>query len=349
MNIFRCHCGNTVYFENTRCLSCTRELGFLPDQMLQAALEPAGTGTWQAYTTEGDAGRYRKCGNYADENVCNWMVPVEEKEKFCEACRLNKVIPNLSRPGNREKWLNVEREKRRLLYELKHLNLPFSSKKEDPGKGLAFAFLEDSQTESEFADTAGDTGRVFTGHANGLITINILEADDVAREAMRQRMNEASRTLLGHFRHEIGHYYWDRVIEAGGRHAEFRARFGDERLDYKTALSNYYNSGPPADWRKHYVSAYASAHPWEDWAECWGHYLQIRDALETAHALEFIDALPSDFDHLTVLWTRISTGVNLMNRSMGLRDAYPFVLTDAVQDKIHYIHDLITEVGGRRQ
>lgn len=345
MNIFHCACGNPVYFENTRCLACTRELGFLPDHQEQAALEAVSGREYRARTGGGDAGLYRKCANYAEEDVCNWMVPADSEERFCEACRLNRVIPNLARPGNREKWLNVEREKRRLIYELKHLGLPFHSKRDDADSGLAFAFMEDQNTETEFADSAGDSGKVFTGHANGLITINILEADDAAREAMRQRMNEASRTLLGHFRHEIGHYYWDRLIREGRRLEGFRQRFGDERQDYSRSLRDYYRQGPPPDWRQRYVSAYASAHPWEDWAECWGHYLQIRDALETALALEIVDAPPADFDHLIRLWTRLSTAINLMNRSMGMRDAYPFVLTDPVIEKIRYIHELIQEVG----
>ena len=345
MNIFHCACGNTVYFENTRCLACDRELGFLPERMEHAALEPESGKDYRAITPKGEVGRYRKCANFAEEDICNWMVPADSKERFCEACRLNQVIPNLAKPGNREKWLNVEREKRRLIYELKHLGLPFHSKREDAASGLAFAFMEDEKTETEFADAAGDSGRVFTGHANGLITINILEADDAAREAIRQRMNEASRTLLGHFRHEIGHYYWDRLIRDGQRQAEFRRYFGDERLDYQAALKRYYNQGPPPDWNQRFISAYASAHPWEDWAECWGHYLQIRDALETALALEFIDARPTSFDHLIRLWTRLSTAINLMNRSMGMRDAYPFVLTDPVIEKIRFIHELIYEVG----
>lgn len=341
MNIFRCACGNTVYFENDVCLACDRKLGFLPDRLEHAALEPIEGERWRALTPDGEAGVYRRCRNYAEQSVCNWMVPDESRDTYCTACRLNRIIPNLDRPGNREKWLNVEREKRRLIYELLRLGLPFEAKRDNPREGLAFAFMEDAVSNGEFVDRNWQGGRVFTGHAGGLITINIIEADDAAREAMRQQMNEASRTLLGHFRHEIGHYYWDRLIRDDDRLDSFRALFGDERVDYQAALKRHYRDGPPGDWQQRFISGYATAHPWEDWAECWGHYLQITDALETAHALDMGVARPRDFDELIRTWTRVSISVNLMNRSMGLRDAYPFVLNDPVIEKLRYIHELI--------
>lgn len=345
MNIFRCVCGNTVYFENDRCLRCGERLGFLPDRLEQAAITPLDDKHWQATTATGEAGTYRRCRNYAEQNVCNWMVPADNGDTYCTACRLNRIIPNLDKPGNREKWLNVEREKRRLIYELLRLGLPFEAKRDNPKEGLAFAFMEDAVHTGEFVNRNTPGGRVFTGHAGGLITINIIEADDAAREAMRQQMNEASRTLLGHFRHEIGHYYWDRLIRDEGRLDSFRAAFGDERQDYQASLKRHYADGPPADWRSRFISGYATAHPWEDWAECWGHYLQITDALETARALDMGVDPPRDFDELIRTWTRVSISVNLMNRSMGLRDAYPFVLNDPVTEKIRYIHELIETVA----
>jgi len=344
MNTFHCACGNRVYFENDHCLACQRRLGFLPDHLCQTALEGPGP-AYQAHGPEGALGHYRKCRNYSQHQVCNWMVPADSDDGFCMACRLNRIIPNLDKPGNREKWLNVEREKRRLIYDLLRLELPFTAKRDDPRTGLAFAFMEDQEPSQEFVDQNWSGGKVFTGHANGLITINILEADDAAREAMRQRMNEASRTLLGHFRHEIGHYYWDRLIRDSDWLQPCRAVFGDDRQNYAEALKRHYRQGPPTDWQKAYISAYAASHPWEDWAECWGHYLQITDALETAHALDMGIPQPRDFDHLIETWTRLSITLNLMNRSMGLRDAYPFVLTNPVIDKLRFIHQIIRDAA----
>jgi len=341
MNLFRCACDNRIYFENDHCLRCDRKLGFVPEALTMAALEGQGD-VREAVGPEGSLGKYKLCRNYAGHQVCNWLLPADSGEQFCMACRLNRIIPNLAKPGNREKWLNVEREKRRLIYDLLRLGLPFNAKRDNPGTGLAFAFMEDqSPAKGEFVDTAWAGGKVFTGHANGLITINIMEADDAAREAMRQRMNEASRTLLGHFRHEIGHYYWDRLIQDSDWLPGYRALFGDERENYSSALKRHYKKGPPVDWQQHYISAYATAHPWEDWAECWGHYLQITDALETAHGLDMGVRRPVDFDELVETWIQLSICLNLMNRSMGLRDAYPFVLSNPVIEKLAFIHRVI--------
>src|SRR5262249_17798301 len=138
--------------------------------------------------------------------------------------------------------------------------------------GLAFDLLR--------SPSGGPRG--VTGHNHGVITLNLEEAEDPAREQIRVAMHEEYRTLLGHLRHETGHYYWDRLIGGTGRIEEFRRIFADERQDYATALENHYQKGPPATWRDGYVSAYAAAHPWEDWAETWAHYLHMLDTLECA-------------------------------------------------------------------
>lgn len=346
MKTYRCKCGATVFFENTRCVTCGRELGFLPDRMAISALEPARD-AWRALAASENGGLYRKCRHYEQQQVCNWMVPVTEAEPFCEACRLNEIIPNLDKPENRERWLNVETAKRRLIYELKNLGLPVQPKRDGNPSGLAFRFLEDPEPEHEFADSRQGI-QVLTGHAGGVITINILEADDVAREQIRRQMNEAYRTLLGHFRHESGHYYWTRLIERAGRLDAFRAVFGDERNDYNAALDAYYRSSAPADWYNRFISAYASAHPWEDWAECWAHYLQMVDALETAWDMGLVRVEPAsraaDFDAWVRQWMELTVGINALNRSLGLRDAYPFVLTDAVIDKLRFVDGVVREL-----
>lgn len=349
MKLFRCHCGHTVYFANTECVHCGRKLGFLPDQLRLAALEPDGDDRWISLPEAGEdqiRQTYRWCLNGISHDACNWMVPYDEPDPFCMACRLNEVIPNLEQPGNRSLWIRVERRKRRLVYDLRRLKLPVIPKSADPVGGLAFAFLEDQPDSVEFlAPNAG--GQVMTGHANGLITINIAEADDVERERRRLQLNEQQRTLLGHFRHESGHYYWDRLVANSPLIERIRACFGDERADYNAALQRYYTDGPIANWQETHVSAYASAHPWEDWAECWAHWLQITDSLEMAAAIGMADhdVLAGDVDDKVGHWIDLALKINLIMRSMDQSDAYPFVLTPTIIDKLKLVDEVIRNSG----
>jgi hypothetical protein len=194
------------------------------------------------------------------------------------ACQLNRTIPHLETPGNLLRWQRLEAAKHRLVYGLLRFGLPLTSRAEDPQAGLAFDFLADS------GPAFRENAQAMTGHSQGLITINIAEADDAERERHRQDMAEPYRTLLGHFRHEIGHYYWERLVRGGTWLEPFRALFGDERQDYGAGLERHYAAGPRPDWSQRFVSAYAGMHPWEDWAETWAHYLHIVDTLETANA-----------------------------------------------------------------
>jgi len=360
MRNFICSCGNALYFENTRCLACGRTLGFLPERLVLSALESGGEGQWRALTPGN--GIYRQCKNYHEENVCNWMVAGDEANAFCWACRLNHVIPNLSEPRNRVLWARVENAKRRLLYTLMRLGLPLVDRTADPERGLAFEFLADSGAGVEFIDDSG-AQRVLTGHRAGLITINIAEADPSAREGMRERMGEQYRTLLGHFRHESAHYYWDLLIRGSDGEQRFREVFGDERIDYAEALRRYYE-GTRDGWQTSFISAYASAHPWEDFAETWAHYLHMVDTLETAHAHGFVvegrmlrppvamsaptmqhaaapDVVPASFDELIGDWIQLTVAMNSLNRSMGLDDAYPFALSPQARAKLDFVHHLI--------
>lgn len=364
MRIFRCICGNQIYFENTLCVPCGRALGFLPGELTMSALEPLGGDRWRALHPDAD-GEWRMCANYVTEQVCNWMVPADTGDAFCVACKLNRIIPNLSKSWNRLAWSRIEAAKRRLVYDLLNQSLPFSSKAEDPNSGLAFAFLEDAPAYTEFT-TNGTDGRVFTGHSNGLITINISEADDVAREQARVAMNEAYRTLLGHFRHEVGHYFWDRLVRPDTARLEaYRGLFGDERADYKAALDAYYDNGPPPDWWLDHISVYASSHPWEDWAETWAHYLQMTDTLETARAVglaarderggigpteapEFTGvAAHRDFERMLVEWKPLTVAINSINRSLGLGDAYPFVMSEGATHKLRFVHEVVGSITPR--
>ena len=251
MKIFHCgDCQSLLFFENVQCVTCGHKLAYLPDRETVAALEPAGEDQWRPLP-EGGAETYRLCRNYSQENVCNWAVRADDPNPYCLSCRLTGVIPDLGRPGCREAWCKLETAKRRLIYTLLSLGLPLAAKAEAPDKGLTFRFL---------ADAAG-APPVLTGHNDGVVTVNVAEADDSVREKRRHQMHEGYRTLLGHFRHEVGHYYWDQLIRGAEWTDPFRRLFGDEREDYGQALQRHYKEGPPADWQGRFVSAYASSHP----------------------------------------------------------------------------------------
>ena len=275
MKLFQCqHCRARLYFENTRCESCGRNLGYLPSIETLTALEPSDGVAWQAHAEPN--GRYRYCAN-AEHGVCNWLVPADQPDSSASACRHNRTIPDLSLPENLRTGARSKVAKHRLFYTLLKLRLPLATKAEDPD-GLAFDFI---------ADQTGARSHipVMTGHEDGLITINLAEADDAERERRRSQMGEPYRTLLGHFRHEIAHYYWDRLVaqsaEPGG--VPRRSSATSSRIT-ALALQQHYADGPPPDWPERFVTAYASSHPWEDFAETWAHYLHMVDTLETASA-----------------------------------------------------------------
>jgi hypothetical protein len=349
MKLFQCqNCGQPLYFENTHCERCGLALGYLPHQETITALKPdtgvrnAAPNVWRALA---DGKPYRYCANAAYE-VCNWLVPAIPDDAYCTACRHNRMIPDLSMPENIDKWRALEVAKHRLFYTLLQLRLPVETQAESPS-GLAFEFL---------ADVVPSGTAVMTGHIDGVITINLAEADDAERERRRHQMGELYRTLLGHFRHEIGHYYWDRIIADTPNIGEFRRIFGDERQNYDQALQNYYAQGAPADWSKHFISPYASAHPWEDFAETWAHYFHMIDTLETAHvaglavspkltqspgAVFNVHPLNTSMERLVEAWLALAFAVNSINRSMGLHDLYPFVLGPLAVEKLTFVQQRI--------
>jgi hypothetical protein len=343
MKLFECqHCGQPLYFENTHCESCERKLGYMPEREIMTALE-SDHGVWRALA---DDARYNYCAN-ADHGVCNWLIPAESTERFCVACRHNRTIPNLSQPDNLINWRKIEIAKHRLFYTILKLHLPHKTRVEDPEHGLAFDFLNPQDAP------LGEP--IMTGHDSGVITINLAEADDSERERRRREMREPYRTLLGHFRHEIAHYYWDRLVRGSPSIAEFRELFGDERQDYAAALNRHHANGPPPDWPEQFVSAYASMHPWEDFSETWAHYFHMVDTLETAGAFGLRVkpkiskgrdlAANIDFDpHLATMeriidaWLPLTFAVNSVNRSMGIADLYPFVLSPLAIMKLSFVH-----------
>jgi hypothetical protein len=356
MKLFECQqCGQLLYFENTRCERCRHVLGYLPDRVLLSALDPEGGDSWRSPVAPGQ--RFRFCANAAHD-ACNWLLPADAVETFCSACRLSRTIPNLETPDYRLRWQRLEAAKHRLVYGLMQFGLPLVSKAEDPQAGLAFDFLADSNQAFHVS------ARVVTGHNCGLITINIAEADDAERERRRRDMGEPYRTLLGHFRHEIGHYYWERLVKDSPWVEQFRAAFGDEREDYAARLDRYYAEGAAPSWSDRFVSAYAAMHPWEDWAETWAHYLHIVDTLETANAFGLrvrpnagrdpalateVDLDPyrtDDFAALVQSWLPLTYALNSLNQSMGQPPLYPFVLVPKVIDKLRFVHDLIRRSRG---
>lgn len=363
MRLFNCgHCGQRLYFENVSCTRCGATLGFLPDQLLLVSLDAVGEERWQPH---GESADYRLCANYEQHAVCNWMVPSADDHSFCTACRLNRTIPDLGVEGNLALWRTLEMEKRRLIYSLLRFGLPVVPHSED-NTALAFDFLADT------GPLFSEQGRVFTGHDEGLITINIKEADPAERERMREEMAEPYRTLLGHFRHESGHYYWDRLIRNTSHLDECRDLFGDDTRSYSKALDHYYQQGAPADWQKNYISSYATMHPWEDWAETWAHYLHIVDTLETAWQFGLgIQAKDTDnaqelvshnfnpyweenIEPLVEHWLPLTFALNSLNRSMGHKQAYPFVLSPKVIEKLGFVHRVVrqaarTDAQGHRQ
>jgi hypothetical protein len=348
MKTFECSCGQLLFFENTSCVACGAKLGFLPDVFNVAPLEADPEGGFRSQIPEHGGRRYRLCKNYEVENACNWMVPVEKEAEYCDSCALTEVIPNIAMAENRRHWVVLETAKRRLVYTLLKLRLPVADKEADPEGGLAFEFKADSRLDPEQTDP------VLTGHAQGTITINLGEADDVFRETMRQAMHEPYRTLLGHFRHEIGHYYWDRLILKTAWLNPFRQMFGDDTKDYAEALKTHYETGAPANWPDRFISAYASSHAWEDWAESWAHYLHLYDTLETAREFGFIgkrvklkETRPEAsntsgvFDEMMDAWLDLTIALNSLNRSLGKPDAYPFILAVPVVNKLRFVHQVV--------
>jgi hypothetical protein len=348
---FHCEsCGSLVFFENVRCCTCGHTLGYLPSLGELAAIELAEDGTCRAVTSNQTEQYYHFCANGDRYEVCNWMVSVDDPNPFCVSCRLNTMIPDLSQPGNFEQWHQLEMAKRRVVYTIMRLGLPMEGTQNRPP--LRFSFV---------GNLLNGGPHPLTGHLNGLIVINIAEADDAERERRRVRFHEPYRTLLGHLRHEVAHYYWDRLIAHGKWLSEFRHSVGDETADYGAAIRRYYELGAPVDWQNRSVSAYASAHPWEDWAETWAHYFHIMDMVETAESfgITLAPKHPKDrtatarprnafdvdmsFDAILENWFPLTYALNALNRGMGSRDVYPFALSGRAIEKLQFIHQVVKD------
>jgi len=349
---YQCRCGTTIFFRNTQCLNCKSPLGYLPDTLSLAALSPGPDPN--TIRADGHDGSYKYCGNRQTAALCNWLVEGSDANALCVACRLNRTIPDLNDSDNARYWGAIESAKRRLVSQLLALGLPVKSKiGEDPVRGLMFDFLR----------SPPNGPAVMTGHVNGLITMNIEEADDVKREKIKHDLHEPYRTLLGHFRHEVGHYYWDLLVRDTKWLEPFRQVFGDERASYAEAVKRNYEVGPPSDWPNSYISSYAAMHPWEDWAETWAHYLHVVDSLGTAlgfgldaenletrinpfenkdlyapddpNASRFLELLNGSVEMIMVL--------NELAHSMGQPDFYPFVMSKPVVAKLQCVQMIVID------
>jgi len=356
---FTCRCGRPVFFRNSECLACHRPLGYATELGMLLPLEAAGEGIWRADgSTDDDDGHaaptYRRCANLKTPAGCNWLLANDDGVQdatrvLCRCCRLTRTLPDLSVADHALWWNRIELAKRRLVSSLIGLALPVLSKEEDPMRGLAFDLLR---------GTPGGPG-VVTGHEDGVVTLDVEEAEDAWREQRRTQLREPYRTLLGHLRHETGHYYWQRLVDRTAWMEPFRSSFGDERQNYSAALAQHYRNGAPADWNSRYVSAYASSHPWEDWAETWAHYLHMRDTLDTARSFgldgervelsyERFDSAtpgmgqhPADFLSLINSWMELTGVLNELSRSIGVADFYPFVLSEPAVAKLHLVHRVV--------
>lgn len=335
MRRFWCGCGHHLFFDSTNCTHCGQKVGYDPirDDMVNLS------GEGQFDFLSGTHGDFVYCNNGVEHDVCNWVVPAENQGSLCLGCSFNRTIPDLTNPVNLVRWRRFEQAKKRLLYTCYRMDLPICSGWYDAERGLLIDFIEDQRTNPVLLESF-----VSTGYLSGVITINVLEADDASREATRQELKESYRTLLGHLRHESGHYFYAFLSENEMRKREFAELFGDPERDYQAALQYHYENGPTKDWRDFYISAYASCHPFEDWAECWSHYLHITDTLETAMAYGVVgaDVFQGDFAHTASQWRSLSVALNELNRSMGLADAYPFVITPLVEKKLAYVGQTIS-------
>ena len=335
MKRFNCYCGNSVFFEQTNCDRCGKTLGFDFNSMKMIPLSKNGSLLIDSASKK----TYKKCTNWTEFNVCNWVLEDSSKNDLCFACQFNRVIPNQSAdnaPVNNLRWLRLEKAKKRLIFSLARIGLPLKNGWGSSVEGLLFDFVE----------SMGDKV-VTTGYSDGIITINSLEADHVARVSAKYALNERYRTIIGHLRHETGHYYLDKFDLPPNLKKILEDNFGNlfnkNLSEYNEALQSYYKNGPAENWEENYISAYASAHPIEDWAESWSHYLLIMDTLETLQEEGYFDDCIDKMNITEKLekWRSLSSSLNQITRSLGMQDAYPFTLGKKVSEKIACVSKFI--------
>lgn len=327
---YRCRvCASPLYFENSICVVCGTGLGY---SRTEREIVPVGLDG--RYVD--DAGLiWHVCRNL-NLSGCTWLAPLEGGQ--CVSCSLTRTRPNDADAAGVQNFPVAERAKRQLIAELDTLGFAVIGKDAatggDPVTGLCFDLLSSSDQN------------VTIGHDEGVITIDLAESDPAYRERVRGELDEPYRTMLGHFRHEVGHYMQWRLVENDAeRLAQCRRLFGDESADYQAAIDRHYAEGAPLGWEQSYLTTYATMHPYEDFAETWAHYLHICDTVQTASMYELIpatgpDAFPRFRDLVTEVWVPLSTALNMINRSMGKDDLYPFVIAPPVLDKLDFVASL---------
>lgn len=326
MKAYRCRvCSAPLYFENSVCVNCGSALAYSRAEREIVPVDQAGV------YVDADGWIWHVCRNLTLSG-CTWLAPLQGDQ--CSSCDLTRTRPRDTDTAGLVALPLAERAKRHLLAELDGLGFATVGKSEDPKNGLAFDLLSSSSSQ------------VMIAHNFGVITIDLAEGNDAHRERIRARLDEPYRTMLGHFRHEVGHYYQWQLVESDPALLErCRALFGDERANYQAAVDRHYAEGPPAGWTATHISSYATMHPYEDFAETWAHYLHICDTIETAvsYGLVSADELNAHErfrDLVTAVWMPLSTALNLVNRSMGKDDLYPFALPDAVLTKLDFVASL---------
>ena len=347
MRAFACpQCHVFVAFESDSCANCHTPLGFhLPSKSMLPLVDGVAN-------VEGQ--RWIRCTQSVTLD-CNWLAPEEQTDFGRGRCLAGSLIrrePAADDTLAREKLVPTSAALRRLVYQLDDIGLPIEPFWRHDG-GLAFDLLS-SYTSGE---------KVIIGHANGVITIDLVESLDDYRESLRIRLGEPYRTMLGHFRHEVGHYYQNILVETGsgaaGYLTECRALFGDETVSYSDAIARHYEFGAPADWQDDFISEYATMHPWEDFAECFAHYLHITDTIDTCREAGMVlhanrvrfsaphDVVPLDsyadvpVERLLSDWRYVSLLLNRANTAMGKSPLYPFEISPAVVAKLGFVHRVI--------
>jgi len=340
VRLFRCpRCSTVAFIETTACGGCGLEMGLHPPTLSMRAAPAQGTdidGTW-----------WFPCVNRPWD--CNWLAQADSGSGRCLACRLTRNRPDNDDTLALEKLASASADKRRLLVQLADLGLPVTPWYEKEG-GLGFDLLSSRSTGS----------RVTIGHANGIVTIDLAESLDAHREALRISLGEPYRTMLGHFRHEVGHYYQWILVEQTDWIDECRTVFGDERASYRDAIARHYRTGAPRDWAENFISEYATMHPWEDFAECFAHYLHLTATLATAAGgnlsvwMEGVPQVPdgeirprtsyadASMDQILADWLPLAMFFNRVNNAMGKRDLYPFGISPPVARKLDFVHRVVT-------
>ncbi len=324
MKNFFCSCGEKIFFDNVKCIACGASVGFDPKAMTMVNVA--------------ERSPLKYCDN-CNHDACNWVLATDSTNSFCWACQFNRTIPNLALPNNPRRFAALERAKKRLLYTVQAEGLPLENRWINPARGLLFDFLDDARGQ---ADTYPGHF-IATGYSDGVITINAVEADEVLRKEAEVALGERYRTLLGHFRHEYAHYVWTLLPDRVRSSDQFLTLFGNHTTDYSLAIENYYDGGPPSNWESSFISAYASAHPLEDWAETLGHYLLIIDAIETAFASGLVDSDPATWtlDKKLDHWAELAIQLNNMSQSIGREIFYPFSISPRVRKKIDFVQAAI--------